>query len=105
MVSLSRGAGHDFHLLITQVIIGKEAQCCWIAMSHVSPAAICSNCFVKRKESYASPGKQDHIQKVVLGVSDELFIYDVGLHAVEIWEQMWRVCLNVCAVWCADGVG
>lgn len=31
----------------------------------------------------------DHIQKVVLGVADELYIYGVVLLAVEIWELIW----------------
>ena len=48
-----------------------------------------------------------HIQKVDLGVKDELYIHGVVLLAVEIWERIWRGCFNVHvrAVYCTDCVG
>ena len=42
---------------------------------------------------------EDHIQKLILGFADQLDIYRVVLLVVEIWERIWRWCLNaqVCA--------
>ena len=54
--------------------------------------------------SSCDPG--DHVQKVVIGVADKLYIYRMVLLAVKVWEGVWRGCLNAFmrAVYCANGV-